>query len=183
MRFARPGLALVLLAASVTAAAAENRCLVKGKMQDQSFELKSCTAAIYDNKGVTIWFTEKPLPAATVDTFRLNSYADLSGTAMSLGFCPGGNKSVAAPKAATSVAFEVEHASSPMVAQSFLFDPGKTPDLKIEKLSGELKPGGRLVGKMKVNTKLDRGQAYSWDADFDVTFPAKLAAAGPGCGD
>ena len=183
MRFARLSLALAVLAASATTVAAENRCLVKGKMQDQSFELKSCAAALYDNKGATIWFTEKPLPAETLDTFHLNSYADLSGTSMSLSLCPGGNKSVVDPKAATNVAFEVEHAATPMVAQSFLFDPGKTPDLKIEKLSGELKAGGRLVGKMKVSTKLDRGQAYSWDADFDVTFPAKLAAAGPGCGD
>src|SRR5262245_52569311 len=100
MRFARSGPALVLIAASAasTSFAAENHCLVKGKMQDQSFELKSCAAALYDNKGATIWFTEKPLPAATLDTFHLNSYADLSGTSMSLGFCPGGHKSVADPK-------------------------------------------------------------------------------------
>jgi len=176
--------ALVLFAAGASAPAfAEDRCLVKGKMQNQSFELKSCAAAMYDNKGVTIWFTEKPLPAATVDMFQLNSYADLTGTAMYIGFCPGGNKSVADPKAAKSVEVAVEHASSPMLQQNFLFDPAKTGDLKIEKLSGDLKPGGRLVGKMKVNTKLDQGQAYSWEADFDVTLPTKAAAAGPGCGD
>ncbi len=182
MRSARvPLCVLALLAAG--SASAEDRCLVKGKMQTQSFELKSCAAAMYDNKGVTIWFTEKPLPAATVETFQLNSYADLSGTAMYIGFCPGGNTSVAGPKAAKSVEVAVKHASSPMLSQNFLFDPGKTSDLKIEKLSGDLKPGGRLVGKMKVNTKLDQGQTYSWDADFDITLPAKAAAAGPGCGD
>ncbi len=182
MRFGRLALAL-LVAGATSSAAAEDRCLVKGKMQNQNFELKSCAAAMYDNKGVTIWFTEKPLPAATVDMFQLNSYADLSGTAMYMGFCPGGNTSVADPKAAKSVEVGVEHASSPMLQQNFLFDPGKTGDLKIEKLSGDLKPGGRLVGKMKVNAKLDQGQTYSWDADFEVTLPAKAAAAGPGCGD
>ena len=174
---------LLLAAGTASRLSAEDRCLVKGKMQDQSFELKSCAVAMYDNKGVTIWFTEKPLPAATVETFQLNSYADISGTAMSMGFCPGGNKSVADPKAARSVEVGVEHASSPMLQQNFLFKPPTDKDLKIEKLSGDLKPGGRLVGKMKVNTKLDQGQTYSWDADFDVTLPAKAAAAGPGCED
>ena len=182
MRFGR--LALALLAAGATGSAfAEDRCLVKGKMQTQSFELKSCAVAMYDNKGVTIWFTEKPLSAAEVEKFQLGSYADLSGTAMYMGFCPGGNTSVADPKAARSVEVGVEHASSPMLMQNFLFKPPADKDLKIEKLSGELKPGGHLVGKMKVSTKLDQGQAYSWDADFDVTLPAKGAAAGPGCGD
>ncbi len=175
-------LALALLAAGAAAlAAAQDRCLVKGKMQDQSFELKSCAVAMYDNAGVTLWLTEKPLPAATVDMFQLNSYADLSGTSMSIGFCPGGGKPVADPKAAGSVEFVVEHASSPMLMQSFVFKP-TDKDLKIEKLSGDLKPGGKLLGKMKVSTKLDQGQAYSWDVDFDVTLPAKAAAAGPGCG-
>jgi hypothetical protein len=182
MRFGRT-FVVILLAAGATSAAAEDRCLVKGKMQNQSFELKSCAAALYDNKGVTIWFTEKPLPAATLDTFRLSSYADLSGTAMYVSFCPGGNKSVADPKTKASYEWSVEHASSPMLMQSFLFDSPTDPAQKIEKLTGELKPGGRLAGKIKVSTKLDQGQLYSWDAEFDVTLPAKLAAAGPGCGD
>jgi hypothetical protein len=181
MRFARFALALALPAA---AAAAEDRCLVKGKMQDQSFELKSCAVAMYDNKGVTIWFTEKPLPAATVETFHLNSYADLSGTAMSLSLCPGGNKSVVDPKNATNIFVEVEHAASPMVAQTFTFDLSKDKGLKLTKLAGELKPGGRLIGKLSMNTKLDHQPLpYSVDAEFDVTLPAKAAAAGPGCGD
>jgi hypothetical protein len=182
MRFRRALTLALLAAAAASGAAAENKCFAKGKMQDQAFELKACAVAMYDNKGVTIWFTEKPLPAETVDTFHLNSYADLSGTAMSLSLCPGGNKGVVDPKNATNVYVEVEHAASPMVAQSF-GDLSKDKGFKLTKLTGELKPGGRLVGKMTMNTKLDRGQPYSVDADFDVTFPAKAAAAGPGCGD
>ena len=163
-------------------ASAEDRCLAKGKMQDQSFELRHCAVAMYDNASVTIWLTEKPLPADTVDTFHLNSYADLKGTSMSVALCPGGGKPAVNPKAVGDVAFEVAHAASPMVGQTFLFKAATAKDLKIEKLTGELKPGGKLAGKMKVDTKLDRGQAYSWDLDFDVTLPAKNAAAGMGCG-
>jgi hypothetical protein len=186
MRFARTrALALALLAGGAAAgAAAEDRCLVKGKMQDQSFELKSCAVAMYDQKGVTIWFTEKPLSAAEVEKFQLGSYADLSGTSMYMAFCPGGAKGGAADaKAPGSYEWSVEHASSPMLMQSFLFKSPADKAQKIEKLTGELKPGGRLAGKIRVSTKLDQGQAYSWDADFDVALPAKGAAAGPGCGD
>ena len=164
-------------------ALAEDKCFAKGKMQDQAFELKACAVAMYDNKGVTIWFTEKPLPADTVETFHLNSYADLSGTAMSLSFCPGGNKGAVDPKNATNVYVEVEHAASPMVAQSF-GDLSKDKGFKLTRLTGELKPGGRLAGTMTMNTKLDHQPLpYSIEAECDVTYPAKAAAAGPGCGD
>ena len=70
-----------------------------------------------------------------------------------------------------------------MVQQSFLFNPNKDKDLKLTKLTGELKPAGCLAGKMTMNTKLDQGQPYSVEADFDLTLPTKAAAAGPGCGD
>ena len=101
---------------------------------------------------------------------------------MSVALCPGGGKPAVNPKAVGDVAFDVKHAASPMVAQTFLFKAATAKDLKIEKLTGELKPGGKFAGKMKVDTKLDRGQPYSWDLDFDVTLPAKNAAAGMGCG-
>jgi hypothetical protein len=182
MRIRRAAALSLLAAAAASSAAAEDKCFAKGKMQEHAFELKSCAVAMYDNKGVTIWFTEKPLQTATVDTFHLNSYADLTGTSMSLSLCPGGNKGVVDPKNATNVYVEVEHAASPMVAQSF-GDLSKDKGFKLTKLTGELKPGGRLAGKMTMNTKLDRGQPYSVEAEFDVTLPAKAAAAGPGCGD
>ena len=181
MRLPRIALAALLTGAAARVSA-EDRCLARGKMQDQTFELRQCAVAMYDNASVTIWLTEKPLPADKVDTFHLNSYADLKGTSMSVALCPGGGKPVVDPKAVGDVAFDVSHAASPMVAQSFLFPAKTSKDLKIEKLTGELKPGGKLAGKMKVSTKLDRGQAYSWDLEFDVTLPAKNAAAGMGCG-
>jgi hypothetical protein len=53
--------------------------------------------------------------------------------------------------------------------------------LKIEKLSGDLKSGGRLAGKITGSKNVDQAP-YSWDIDFDLALPAKGAAAGPGCG-
>lgn len=182
MRLPRLAIAALLVAGTAARAAAEDHCVARGKMQDQSFELRHCAVAMYDNASVTIWLTEKPLPADKVDTFHLNSYAELKGTAMSVALCPGGGKPAVNPKAVGDVAFEVNHAASPMVSQTFLFPAKTSKDIKIEKLTGELKPGGKLAGKMKVDTKLDRGQPYSWDLEFDVTLPAKNAAAGMGCG-
>ena len=95
-------------------------------MQNQSFELKSCAAAMYDNKGVTIWFTEKPLSAAEVEKFQLGSYADLSGTAMYMGFCPGGNTSVADPKAAQLGRGRRRARLLADAQQNFLFKPRPT---------------------------------------------------------
>jgi hypothetical protein len=62
-----------------------------------------------------------------------------------------------------------------------VFDLPKDKELKIEKLSGDLKPGGRLSGRMKGSKKSD-GLDYSWDFDFDLRLPGKSAAAGPACG-
>ena len=53
--------------------------------------------------------------------------------------------------------------------------------MKIEKLSGDLKIGGRLAGKI-TGAKKEGEQPYSWDVDFDLALPAKAAAAGPSCG-
>ena len=50
-------------------------------------------------------------------------------------------------------------------------------DFKVEKMAGDLKPGGTLSGKIVGN--LDK-TAFSFD--FDVNLPAKDAAAGMSCG-
>lgn len=176
-------LAVAALAASIAGPArAADKCSARGMMQDQSFKLEACAIAWYpDQNSVAIWFTEKPLSADALKTFHLGSYADLKGTAMSFAFCPGGGKAKADPKAVKDVEAAVNHAASPMVQQNWLFKPGDK-GLKIEKMSGEMKPGGRLVGRMTVKTTLDQGQAYSWEADFDVAMPAQTAAAGLSCG-
>jgi hypothetical protein len=176
-------LALSLLAAALAGRVdAADNCSARGKMQDQSFRLDACAIAWYPGQNsVAIWFTEKPLPASTLDTFHRGSYADLKGTAMSFAFCPGGGKAKADPKAVKDVEAAVRHADNPMLQQNWLFKPGDK-GIRIEKLSGELKPGGRLAGRITVKTTLDQGQAYSWEADFDVALPSQTAAAGLSCG-
>jgi hypothetical protein len=72
-------------------------------------------------------------------------------------------------------------ASNIMTSRQWVADLPKDKWLKIESLSGDLKAGGRLKGRITGSQKSDGD--YSFQADFDVAFPAKEAAAGPGCGD
>jgi hypothetical protein len=63
-----------------------------------------------------------------------------------------------------------------------VFELPKDKDvLKIEKLSGDLKPGGKLTGRI-TGGKLSDGLKYSWEADFDFHLPAKSAFGGVSCG-
>jgi hypothetical protein len=49
-------------------------------------------------------------------------------------------------------------------------------DFKVEKMTGDVKPGGLLSGRIAGS----RGKT-AWNLDFDVTLPAKDAAAGMSC--
>ena len=51
---------------------------------------------------------------------------------------------------------------------------------KVEKLSGALKPGGRLAGRI-TGGKVSDGLKYEWQIDFDLALPAKSAAGGMTC--
>jgi hypothetical protein len=53
--------------------------------------------------------------------------------------------------------------------------------IQVEKVSGELKPGGRLTGRI-TGGKLSDGLKYSWEADFNLHLPAKSAFGGVSCG-
>lgn len=79
-----------------------------------------------------------------------------------------------------SVEISANDGASPMGLQDVLALPAQKAHLKIEKLSGELKAGGRLAGKITGSKSVDE-KPYSWDLDFDLALPAKGAAAGPGC--
>ncbi len=175
------------LAASSTLHAAD-KCVAKANIGGKSVVLKNCAVAMYYDSGVTLWFTDAPISAEELSTFQLNSDAKTTHadnrmrTMLSLAFCPGGGKATAAAAAVKSVEV-VANESTPGAWQSFVFQlPADKANLKIEKLSGDLKSGGRLSGKI-TGAKKEGERPYSWDVDFDVTLPAKGAAAGPGCGD
>ena len=182
---------LVLAVASMTlvasAASAADTCVAKANIAGKSVVLKNCAVALYDDKGVTLWFTDAPISADELSTFQLNSDAKTTHkdnrmrTMLGLAFCPGGGKPTASPAAVESVEILVNE-PTPGAWQSFVFHlPADKASLKIAKLSGDLKKGGRLAGKI-TGAKKEGERPYSWDVDFDVALPEKGAAAGPGCG-
>jgi hypothetical protein len=180
-------LVAILLALTAPAARAADGCVAKATIAGKAVVLKNCAVALYDDSGVTLWFTDAPISAEELSTFQLNSdaktmYSDnRMRTMLSLAFCPGGGK--ATPSAAKVESVEiVANEPTPGAWQSFVFHlPADRASLKIEKLSGDLKAGGRLGGKI-TGAKKEGERPYSWDVDFDVALPAKGAAAGPGCG-
>jgi type 1 fimbria pilin len=177
------GAAALAFAAPVWAA---DKCIAKANIGGKAVTFKNCAVAVYDNSGFTLWLTDAPLSADELSTFQLNSYAEptypgnRARTMLSLAFCPGGGKATASAAAVKSVEV-VANEATPGAWQSFVFTlPGDKANLKIEKLSGELKAGGRLMGKI-TGGKKEGERPYSWDVDFDVALPEKGAAAGPGC--
>ena len=176
--------ALLLLAAATRA---EDKCVVKAVFGAKPVTLKTCAVAMYDEKGVTLFFNEDAIPAEEAAAFQLNSYPkdkDADGkprTMMTIGFCPAGAGGTPSPAAVKSVEMAINHSSSPMLGRQWVFDLPKDKELKVEKLSGTLEPGGKLAGKITGAKKSDE-LSYSWDIVFDVSLPAKGAAAGPSCG-
>src|SRR5688572_23846227 len=182
----RVSFAVVSLMLFASVAHAADKCIAKANIAGKAVTFKNCAVAVYDNSGATIWFTDTPLTADELSTFQLNSDAKTTypdnkmRTMLSLAFCPGGGKATASAAAVKSVEV-VANEVTPGAWQSFVFAlPGDRAHLKIAKLSGELKPGGRLMGKV-TGGKKEGERPYSWDVDFDVALPEKSAAAGPGC--
>src|SRR5438876_2708271 len=88
--------------------------------------------------------------------------------------CPGGGKGTAAASAVKSIDLNTNHAKSPMAGIQRVVEALK--DFKVEKMTGDIKPGGTLSGKIVGN--LDK-TAFTFD--FELNLPAKDAAAGMGC--
>ncbi len=167
---------------------AQQKCSAKGVMGGKKFSMTHCAVAFYDSeKSVTLWFAEEPISAEEAKAFEWNSYPpdkDAGGkkrTKLHLSFCPGGGNPAPSAAAVKFVELGMDHAESPMLGRQWVFDLPKDKELKIENLSGELKLGGRLAGRM-TGAKSSDGLPYSWQIDFDLKLPEKAAAAGTGCG-
>jgi hypothetical protein len=181
-------LAGLILAFSAKAASADS-CRVKAVLGGKPVTMTHCAVAVYeDQHSVTLWFSDSPFTPDEVEAFHLNSYAkdkDEAGkqrTMMHMAFCPGGGKPEANPAAVRSVELGVNHASSFMISRQWVFElPKEKESLKFEKLAGAIDPGGKVSGHATGGKTSDE-QKYSWDVTFDLTLPAKSAAAGPGCG-
>ncbi|MEO7255862.1 MAG: hypothetical protein ABIZ64_16680 [Casimicrobium sp.] len=163
---------------------AQNTCSATGVMAGENFAVSHCAAAVYpDQRSVTIWFNESPITKDETDNFQLSAYADsvsngTQRTMLLVGFCPGGGESAAVADAVKSIDLGLNHAKSPLASAQWAI---KAPrDFKIESMSGDIKPGGRLSGRITGSRSSD-GRPYTWDLAFDVTLPMREAAAGLSC--
>jgi len=169
---------------------ADDKCLARGNMGDKPFSMAHCAISYYDGQhSVTIWFSQAPIPPAETKSFQISSYAsprDANGksrTQMHLGFCPGGGGAVARPEAVKSVEIGLDSGDSPMLSRQWVLDPTQDKHIRFEKLSGDLKPGGRLAGRVTGGKTKDEDTqaAYSWQIEFDLRLPENAAASGMGC--
>jgi hypothetical protein len=168
-------------AAETRAPPARDRCSAIGQMEGEKFSATHCVVSLFpDQNSVAIWFNESPITPEEADGFRASSYADGSKggkprTLLQVMFCPGGGKPSASPAAVKSIDLNTNHAKSPLAGVQTVVEAPK--DFKVEKMVGEIKPGALLSGRIVGG----RGKT-SFTLDFDVTLPARDAAAGMSCG-
>ena len=149
-------------------------------MGGEKFAATNCVASFYDDAhSVAIWFNEDPIAPQEAEAFQSSAYAgsDKGGKPRTMAiimFCPGGGKETASASAVKSIDLNTNHAKSAMAGIQRVVESPK--DFKVEKMSGDIKAGGTLSGK--IVGSLDK-TAFTFD--FDVNLPAKEAAAGMSC--
>jgi hypothetical protein len=167
-------------ATSAASAPVKTRCSATGTMGGERFTATHCVASLYgDQHSVAIWFNEEPITPQEAENFQLSSHADgakggKQRTMVTIMFCPGGGQATASPVVIKSIDINTNHARSPLVGIQRVVEAPK--DFKVEKMAGDLKPGGTLSGK--IVGKLDK---TTFNFDFDVSLPTKDAAAGMSC--
>lgn len=161
-------------------AAAPDRCSASGSMGGEKFALATCAVSLMqDAHSVAMWFNDEAIAPDEVASFQTSSYAgDSKGgrkrTMLIAMFCPGGGGETAAPAKLRSIDVNTNHAKSALAGIQNVFDAPR--DFRVEKLAGTVAPGERLSGRIVAA----RGST-SFTLDFDVTLPAKDAAAGLSC--
>jgi len=179
-----PGSAATPGSVPTTAAAAsvpvKTRCSATGSMGGEKFTATHCVAALYGGEhSVAIWFNEDAITPAEAESFQMSSYAggDQGGKQRTMAIimlCPGGGKETASAAAVKSIDLNTNHAKSPMAGIQRVVEAPK--DFKVEKMTGDIKPGGTLSGKIVGNL----GKT-AFTFDFELNLPAREAAAGMGC--
>ncbi len=165
---------------SKVAGQAPDRCSATGLMEGEKFTATNCAVALYgDQHSVAIWFNEDPISSAEKESFQLSSYADAAKggkqrTMVQIMFCPGGGTTTASASALKSIDLNTNHARTPLAGIQWVVESPK--DFKVEKMAGEVTPGGKLTGKI-----IGGRAKTTWNLDFDVTLPMKDAAAGMSC--
>jgi hypothetical protein len=180
-------LAAVALLLLVPVAAAQNKCTAKGVMAGQAYSLANCEVAYYPggDNSVTIWFSDTPIGAEEREFFQRSSSADRfkkGRTMVSVGFCPGGGSATPSPSTAKSVEIAFNHATVVDLGpqNQWVLNPRKDKSIAVERLSGDLRKGGKLAGRITGATSTRAG-AFRWDLEFDLALPQNVAGGGPGC--
>jgi TPR repeat protein len=167
--------------AAVAAAPVKTRCSATGSMGGEKFTATHCVTSLYgDQHSVAIWFNEDAITPQEAESFQTSSYADgakggKQRTMAIIMFCPGGGKETASAAAVKSMDLNTNHARAPMAGIQRVVQAPK--DFKVEKMTGEVKPGGALSGKIAGN--LDK---TTFTFDFELNLPTRDAAAGMSCG-
>ncbi|HQR10747.1 MAG TPA: hypothetical protein PLW68_05405 [Casimicrobiaceae bacterium] len=167
-----------------TVSHAQNKCSATGVMAGEKFSAGNCVVAFYpDQNSVTIWFNEAAITPQEQDAFQLSAYADSAKggkdrTMLLALFCPGGGQPAASAGAIKSIDLGMTHAKSAMAGAQWVIEAPR--DFKVERIAGDLKPGGNLSGRI-TGARTSDGRPYSWDLMFDVTLPLKDAASGMTC--
>jgi hypothetical protein len=184
----RGGLLLATLCLSTFAATAyaQAKCTATGVMAGEKFSLNHCAVALLVEpyRSVTLWFNESPIAPQEVEAFHASAYPSSlkdgkPRTMVVAAFCPGGGQAKALAGAVKSMDIGFTHGKSAMAGAQWLIEAPK--DFKVERISGDVRPGGNLSGRITGGRSSD-GRTYAWDFTFDVTLPANEAASGIGCG-
>ncbi|HUH93867.1 MAG TPA: tetratricopeptide repeat protein [Casimicrobiaceae bacterium] len=158
----------------------KTRCSASGTMGGEKFSAANCVASLYgDQHSVAIWFNEDPITPAEAESFQLSSYAEgakggKQRTMAIIMLCPGGGKETASAAAIKSIDLNTNHAKSPMAGIQRVVEAPR--DFKVEKMTGDVKPGGTLSGRIVGSL-----EKTAFAFDFDLSLPAKDAAAGMSC--
>jgi hypothetical protein len=176
---------LSLAVATAAAAGAEDSCSATGVMAGEAFSASHCAAAVLPGENsVTIWFNESPITDAEREMFAMSAYASsIHGgkerTMLLVAFCPGGGETAASAEAVKSFDLGLSHAKSPLAGAQWLVEAPK--ELRVERIEGEIVPGGRLAGRI-VGGRTSDGRPYRLDLTFDLALPTQEAASGIACG-
>jgi len=166
---------------TVATAPVRTRCSATGSMGGEKFTATHCVASLYgDQRSVAIWFNEDAITPQEAESFQTSSYADgakggKQRTMAIIMFCPGGGKETASAAAVKSIDLNTNHAKAPMAGIQRVVQALR--DFKVEKMAGDVKPGGALSGKIAGN--LDK---TTFTFDFEFNLPTRDAAAGMSCG-
>ena len=174
--------AVVLLSVFALAAQAQNKCSATGVMGGEKFVANNCAVArLSGGEGiaVAIWFNENPILPPEAERFQISASASgtkdgKERTLLQITFCPGGGAATASATAVKWIELSTNHSKSPLAGIQLVVDSPK--EFKVEKMTGDIKPGGTLAGKITGS----RGKT-TWNLEFDVKLPATDAAMGIGC--